>query len=81
MLIKSAARSIPVYFMSMFLLSVSLIDELHRIMNSFWWGHGTDHKKGVKWDKWEKLCPHKGEGAMGFRNLHLFNVTMLGKVV
>lgn len=79
-LIKSAAQAIPAYCMSTFLLPDTLLDELHKILNSFWWGHGTDPKKGVKWEKWESLCKHKNEGGMGFHNLHVFNIAMLGKL-
>lgn len=50
------------------------------MMNSFWWGHGTDPKKGVKWERWESLCKHKNDGGMGFQNLHLVNIAMLGKL-
>lgn len=50
------------------------------MMNTYWWGHGTDPKKGIKWESWDKLCRAKAEGGMGFRNLHIFNVAMLGKL-
>lgn len=39
-----------------------------------------DPKKGVK-RTWESLCKHKSEGGMGFRNLHIFNIAMLDKLV
>lgn len=63
------------------MLPPTLIDELHILLNAFWWGHGSDPKKGVKWSTWEALCKHKHDGGMGFRNLHMFNVAMLGKTV
>lgn len=28
----------------------------------------------------ESLCQHKNDGGMGFRNLHVFNIAMLGKI-
>ncbi|KAL8548930.1 hypothetical protein ACS0TY_007984 [Phlomoides rotata] len=65
--------------MSNFELSFTLIDELHVMLNSYWWGSGTDVRKGIKWTTWEKLCEHKSNGGMGFRNLHVFNAAMLGK--
>ncbi|KAL6575261.1 hypothetical protein OROMI_012546 [Orobanche minor] len=80
-LMKAAAQSIPVYCMSTFLLPQTLVNELHRMMNAFWWGHGSDPKKGVKWETWEALCKSKREGGMGFRDLSIFNVAMLGKLV
>lgn len=79
-LLKAVAQAIPTYYMSTFLLPSTLIDELQRMMNSFWWGHGTNPAKGIKWEKWEDLCKHKYIGGMGFKNLHLFNVALLGKL-
>lgn len=38
-----------------------------------------DPKKGVKWHSWDSLCKHKNDGGMGFHNLHIFNLVMLGK--
>lgn len=50
-LIKSAAQAIPSFCMSIFLLPATLIDELHRMLNSFWWGSNEEASKGVKWMK------------------------------
>lgn len=33
----------------------------------------------IKWMKWDKLCIRIDAGGRGFRNLHLFNVALLGK--
>lgn len=66
--------------MSTFLLPNSLLDELHKMLNSFCWGYGTDPKEGVKWEMWKSLCKYKNEGGMGFRNLHIFNVAMFDKL-
>lgn len=49
-LLKSAAQDIATYRMSMFLLPSTLLDEFHRMMNSFWWRHGMDPKKVFKWE-------------------------------
>ncbi|KAL8503448.1 hypothetical protein ACS0TY_022262 [Phlomoides rotata] len=55
-LIKSADQAIPTFYMSSFLLPPSLVDELHKMMNSFLWGISMEPRKGIKWDTWEKLC-------------------------
>lgn len=79
-LIKAAAQSIPSYCMSIFHLPMTFLDEIHRMLNAFWWGHDSNPAKGLKWTKWEDLCARKDEGGMGFHNLHLFNLAMLGKM-
>ena len=33
----------------------------------------------ISWLKWDTLCLRKEVGGMGFQNLHLFNLAMLGK--
>ncbi|XP_073031209.1 uncharacterized protein [Primulina eburnea] len=77
-LIKSIAQAIPSYCMQIFLLPVSLADELQRMMNSYWWG-SRGNSRGIRWTKWDQLCVKKKNGGMGFRNLHGFNLAMLGK--
>lgn len=57
-LIEAAAQAIPAYCISTFLIPNTLLDELHRMLNSFWWGHVTNPKKEVKWEKLEDLCRH-----------------------
>lgn len=42
-LVKSCAQAISSYCMSVYLLLVSLEDQIQKIMNGFWWGN----KKGV----------------------------------
>ncbi|KAL8456615.1 hypothetical protein ACS0TY_034735 [Phlomoides rotata] len=78
-LIKVVAQSIPTYVMIMFLLTLTLLDELHRMLNALWWGHGSN-LNDIKRESWESLCAPKSSGSMRFRNLHLFNVTLLGKL-
>ena len=35
-LIKAAAQSIPTYYMSTFMLPTSILDEIQKMLNSFW---------------------------------------------
>jgi len=67
------------YVMSIFKLPNSLLDEIEKMMNAFWWGHGGTSNKGLHWLSWEKLSVHKNHGGMGFKDLAAFNVAMLGK--
>lgn len=79
-LIKAVAQAVPSYCMTLFLLPSTLIDELQAMMNSFFWGSNGDVKKGVHWMRWEKVCVRKEAGGRGFKDLHLFNLAMLGKM-
>ncbi|XP_057803521.1 uncharacterized protein LOC131018835 [Salvia miltiorrhiza] len=78
-LIKGVAQAIPSFCMSIFSLPIGLMDELERMMNSFWWGNKGGVGKGINWLKWERLCVDKKLGGLGFRSLQLLNIAMLGK--
>ena len=43
-LIKFVAQAMPQYYMSVFLLLPSLLKELQRLINSFWWGMNKEGK-------------------------------------
>lgn len=62
--------------MNAFLFPTSLCEEIERMMNSYWWGvKGC----GIRWMSWKKLGRRKEESGLGFRDLHAFNLAMLGK--
>ncbi|KAK6131016.1 hypothetical protein DH2020_035243 [Rehmannia glutinosa] len=77
-LIKSVLQSIPVYAMSCFRLSVSLISDIHSMIGSYWWGSNPDKKK-IHWVSWTSLTRAKTQGGLGFKDLRIFNLAMLGK--
>ncbi|XP_037491160.1 uncharacterized protein LOC105631710 [Jatropha curcas] len=72
-LIKAVAQAIPSFCMSSFLIPVSILVELQRQMNSYWWGGK------MRWLSWDRLCVAKEEGDLGFRHLRSFNLALLGK--
>lgn len=47
-------------------------------MANFWWGGDGDNQR-MHWRKWEEFAQPKKAGGMGFREIHLFNLAMLGK--
>ncbi|KAL5575135.1 hypothetical protein UlMin_016834 [Ulmus minor] len=77
-LAKSIIQAIPAYSMNLFKIPSTLIKELHRLCAQFWWG-GNPEKRRMHWCSWEKLCSHKLDGGMGFRDLRLFNKAILAK--
>lgn len=78
-LIKSVAQAIPSYCMSVFLLPHSIVDDIEKMLNSFWWGMKNEGRGGIQWMSWERLTMRKEWGGMGFRHIHGFNLAMLGK--
>jgi hypothetical protein len=77
-MIKSVLQAIPTYIMSVYLLPDTMIKDIERMMNSFWWGGGNDNK-GIRWLTWDRMTYPKVLGGMGFRDLHSFNLAMIAK--
>lgn len=79
-LIRNVAQAIPSYSMSCFLLPTSLCHELEQMYNNYWWRSGRgDNQKGINWLSWNNMSYAKSKGGLGFRNLHGFNIALLGK--
>ncbi|KAL5793931.1 hypothetical protein ACOSP7_002525 [Xanthoceras sorbifolium] len=64
--------------MSLFQLPKSIIDDIHKYCARFWWGCVGDSNK-IHWGSWSKLCKSIDYGGMRFRDLHIFNQTLLTK--
>jgi hypothetical protein len=77
-LIKSVVQSITTFPMSVFKFSVGLCEDLMKLTRDFWWGDEEDRRR-IHWLSWDKLTRRKGQGGMGFRDLHLFNQALLAK--
>lgn len=46
------------------------------MISRFWWSQ-QDNEHKMHWLSWEKLTLAKGEGGLGFRDIHVLNVAML----
>lgn len=77
-LLKTAAQSIPNFWMNLMLIPPDICNAIQRMMNGYWWESGSE-KKGIRWMKWERMCTSKEEGGLGFRELKQFNLAMLAK--
>lgn len=78
-LLRNVAQCIPAYTMSCFLIPKTLCQELERMMNAFWWSSNSSNNKGIKWLSWTRMSMSKKQGGLGFRDLHGFNMALLGK--
>ena len=78
-LIKTVAQTFPTYSMGVFLIPPSVLEELHKMLNSFWWGSRCERHMVIHWQRWERFCVRKEEGGLGFRDLRLFNLALLIK--
>ena len=77
-LIKAVVQAIPTYTMSCFKLLVGLCTELESLIRKFWWGQRGNRRK-IHWVKWKTLVQSKLDGGMGFKDMTLFNDTLLAK--
>lgn len=77
--IKNVSQVMPSYSMTCFLLPKSLLQEIERMFNAYWWKSESSNSRGVRWLSWDALCDAKCKGGMGFKNLFGFNVALLGK--
>lgn len=76
-LLKSVAQAVPTYPMSCFLIPKDTCRKMRTVISSYWWGGSADNRH-MHCQRWELLMRPKEQGGMGFRDLRLFNLAMLG---
>ncbi|XP_058766718.1 uncharacterized mitochondrial protein AtMg00310-like [Vicia villosa] len=77
-MIKSVLQAIPSYGMSVFILPDTLVEDIEKMLNAFWWG-GASNNKGIRWLAWDSLTYPKNEGGLRFRDFKAFNMAMVAK--
>ena len=77
-IIKSLITVLPNHVMSVYRLPKATVKKLTSAVAQFWWGPGGS-TRGMHWKSWDKLCEHKDNGGLGFKDLTDFNTAMLGK--
>lgn len=78
-MLKTAAQSVPNFWMNLFLIPESVCDDIERLMNSYWWENGAGSTRGIRWRSWKRLCALKEGGGLGMKELYKFNIAMLAK--
>lgn len=77
-LINSALSSLPIYFMSLIQMPVSIEKQMSKHMRDFLWGSSQEKKK-INWIARERACKTKNMGGLGIRNLKATNKSLLSK--
>jgi len=77
-LIKTVAQALPTYIMSVFRIPEGICDDLTSLVRNFWWGSENGRKK-VAWVAWEQMIQKKCCGGLGFKDMSLFNQSLLAR--
>jgi hypothetical protein len=77
-LIQSSLSSTQIYHMSMYLLPLTNLENLTKIIRKFFW-EGNSEKKKYYLVKWDLVCKPRKKGGLGIKNLQLFNHCLLCK--
>ncbi|XP_028081835.1 uncharacterized protein LOC114283208 [Camellia sinensis] len=77
-LVKSILSSIPTYFMSVYVIPVSVARHLEKLLRDFLWGN-YDGEFRYHLVSWKKICCPKEDRGLGVRRLCKFNLALLEK--
>ena len=77
-MIKNTLSSLPIYFMSFFVIPIKVCSRLEKIQRDFLWGGGAVEKKHYLVN-WNLVCVDKKEGGLGICSLVALNKPLLGK--
>ena len=69
-LLKAVLVAIPIYYMSIFMMPVSVRRRLEKIMRRFLWrGSQPDETRGTALVAWSTVCRPVNQGGLGIRHL------------
>ena len=78
-MLQSVISPIPTFAMSCFELPKILCKKIQSVLTRFWWDDNKGNEK-ICWISWDKLTKPKNLGGLGFRDVELFNIALLGKI-
>ncbi|GJV38519.1 RNA-directed DNA polymerase, eukaryota, reverse transcriptase zinc-binding domain protein [Tanacetum coccineum] len=79
-LIKSVLGNLPTYYMSIYMMPVSIQKKLESMRNNFFIGGDLEEKK-MSWVKWKKCLANKDLGGLGIGSIYGLNLGLLFKWV
>ena len=77
-LIQSCLTHMPCYFLSLFKFPASVAAKIERLQREFLWS-GIGEGKRDHLVRWDVVCKPKAIGGLGFGNISLRNLALLGK--
>ncbi|GJZ22800.1 RNA-directed DNA polymerase, eukaryota, reverse transcriptase zinc-binding domain protein [Tanacetum coccineum] len=77
-LIKSVLGHLPTYYMSIYLMPISIQKKLESIRNNFFLGGDVEEKK-MTWVRWKKILASKDLGGLGIGSIFGLNIGLLFK--
>lgn len=78
-LLASVLESIPINVLSVIVLPICVLKELHRIFAKFFWSN-KETERNKHWSAWTKVCLPKNEGELGFRSMFDVSKAMYAKL-
>lgn len=78
-LLSASLQGVPVYFLSLFKISIAMAEKLEKIQRSFLWT-GMEEKSRISLVNWEVVCKPKYMGGLGIRKISDLNKALLTKI-
>ncbi|GJR82368.1 putative reverse transcriptase domain-containing protein [Tanacetum coccineum] len=75
-LCKSVLSSMQVYWVTVLVIPIGIIQEIQQLMRGFLWCNGK-LKHGKANVAWDVICLPKWEGGLGIRSLDIFNIALI----
>ncbi|GJT92150.1 RNA-directed DNA polymerase, eukaryota, reverse transcriptase zinc-binding domain protein [Tanacetum coccineum] len=77
-LVAYVLSSLHVYWASMFILPVSVCNNIDKLLKNFVWSK-TDSSKGIASVAWKDVCRPKKQGGLGLKSLRVMNHALMVK--
>ncbi|GJY57634.1 RNA-directed DNA polymerase, eukaryota, reverse transcriptase zinc-binding domain protein [Tanacetum coccineum] len=77
-LIASVLSAMQVYWCSLFILPLTVYDDIDSLMSNFLWSN-TDEIGSMVSVKWSDVCRPKNQGGLGLKSMHEWNIALMAK--
>ena len=77
-LLKSVLGGLGVYYLSLFVMPVTIAKKLESLRSTFFWG-GSETEKKMAWVKWDQMLAKKESGGLEIGSLVSFNLALILK--